>query len=276
MSASSDEPFEYASHLIDDCAASNENTACEILYNQHAKHYGRRQQEHDAQPARFQRFLETVRLVHQHNQRSDVGHKITLNQFSDLTVEDLPLSAASNEQSEAVSSSEELWKQAGFDMEVDLIQLSSDDAILEYAAPHDRGQRNLRKHHHGSSNKNRHGRHHRHENNDDDEITVQVDPNSDNKWSTLDSTVGGEGHQVHIKATTMELNNHYRYDDDDNGSATTAAGATVETDDAVDVVDDYDTFLNWSTEDNPDGVSIVHNASDQVRDYTFAKNCSVL
>jgi hypothetical protein len=189
-------------------------------------------------------------------------------------VEDLPLSGAT--ESEAALSNEELWKQAGFDLEVDLIPLNSDEAIWEFASLHNRaadggGQRNLRKHHHhgsSSNNKHRHRHHHNHDNNDDDKITVQVNPNSDNKWSTLDSAVGGEGHQVHIKATTMELNNHYRYDDDDDGndSATSAGETMMVTDDAV--ADDYDSFLNWSTEDNPDGVSIVHNASDQVRDWS--------
>lgn len=43
--------------------------------------------------------------------------------------------------------------------------------------------------------------------------------------------------------------------------------------------DEWDTYLNWSTEDNPDGVGIVHDAMDQVscfclrekeRDFCFA------
>mmetsp|Transcript_29655 Transcript_29655/g.48929 ORF Transcript_29655/g.48929 Transcript_29655/m.48929 type:complete len:654 (-) Transcript_29655:63-2024(-) len=262
-----EEPFSYESELIDNCVVAPEGGAdCETLYQQHASHYYGRQRRRQllsvSEDARYQRFLESVHLVHTHNQRADIHHTIGLNQFSDLNEKELPLASTKSATTTASSNNEDVWKAAGFDMEVDLIQLSSDggddDTILEFAALHDRSsnRRQLRNHHGGH-----HGRHHHHNHKKNhDKIKVYVNPNDDNKWSTLDSTVAAaEGHQVHIVATEMELN-HYRYDDDDDG-AMTSDNRMVTDDDNV--IDNFDTNLNWASEENPDGVSIVHDASDQ-------------
>lgn len=271
--------------MIADCVlASAESKACESLYQQHVnKHHGRRRlgvdgsNTHEQNEARYQRFLKSVHLVHGHNQKNQ--HEIALNQFSDLDESELPLATTS---STASTNNQDLWKQAGFDMEVDLIQLSSgssgnlagdDSAILEFAALHDQ-HRLLRKHEHKHTHKYGHKKHHKkhhHRHHDNEKIRVQVNPNADNKWSTLDSTIAAEGHQVHLTTVTktMELN-HYKYDDDDYDSASspsTTSNSNLMTDDDSDdpaTVDDFDTHLNWATLDNPDGISIVHAATDQV------------
>ena len=47
--------------------------------------------DHQVAAERFENFVENVHLVHNHNRRSDVLHRIALNQFSDRHQHEMPL-----------------------------------------------------------------------------------------------------------------------------------------------------------------------------------------
>ena len=129
------QPFVYDDNLMDECVLENTSTqevACHALFRLFSTHYGR-----ELNPDRFQRFVESVHLVHDHNKRSDVSHRITLNQFSDLPLHELPLA------SPLLS---DVWNyDADLDGENVVLHLGIDDFVPTENAHEDR--RRLKEHH---------------------------------------------------------------------------------------------------------------------------------
>ena len=214
-------PFLYDDKLTADCVAEGDATvgtpkggACEALFHEHSTHY-RREPSED----RFQRFVKNVQIVNEHNKRGDVTHQITLNQFSDLQVDELPLFS--------LVSSGVVWNQTGQEANENVVHLSSVESILTAATHGDRRrlERRIR--------------------------NFPVDPNV--KWFSINSEIVDEmqGHRIHIKKR-KEHN-------------TEAAVTDDLTDSIVQHGENFDMYLNWATRENPDGVSIVHEATDQVR-----------
>ena len=134
-----DKRFVYNEDLLASCASSNavrlfllqraspndENgipNACWGLLEQHAQHYGRPLTDQNAN-SRIRRFLESVLLVHDHNQRS-LLHKAGLNQFADS---DGPFAPPSEEEWL------QLWKNEDWETqtmgEVSLIRLHDNESI---------------------------------------------------------------------------------------------------------------------------------------------------
>jgi hypothetical protein len=216
-------PFLYDASLTEECVLDNptssstqlKGSACDGLFRLFSKHYGR-----EPDPARLQRFVQSVRLVHNHNKRNDTSHRITLNQFSDLHVHELPLTSPESN----VLNEEHLSSQ------VNVMHLAINDFIHAVDVPEDR--RRLKKHHRRKD---------------------KVPTNKSVVWSSLESTVvvdESNDHHVHIKAKKQN--------------------SEVDNDNKIQGVfpvhnSDFDLHLNWATTENPDGVSIVHRPSDQVR-----------
>lgn len=214
-------PFLYDDKLTEDCVAEGDASirtpkkggACETLFREHSTHYGREPSE-----GRFRRFVKNVHIVIEHNRRAGVSHQITLNQFSDLQVDELPLFSLDN--------SDVVWTQIGLEANQNFVHLSSADSILTAATHGDR--RRLKRH----------------------VRKFPVDPSVN--WSSMKSgtVVQREGHRVRIKKKKEH--------------STEAAVTDDSTDNIVHDDDNFDSYLNWATRANPDGVSIVHVASDQV------------
>jgi len=93
--------FPYSENLLNDCANEKlggksqvDGGACEKLFRQHAKHFDR--EDADISSLRFNRFLNSVLQVHDHNKRHGNTHRIGLNQFSDRYNDELPLTSFDN------------------------------------------------------------------------------------------------------------------------------------------------------------------------------------
>jgi KDEL-tailed cysteine endopeptidase len=185
--------------------------------------------DHQAAAERFENFVENVHLVHYHNRRSDVLHRIALNQFSDRHPNEMPLYPINSDRD---SLQDVLPKDV-------LVNLSSRNgitsALLELET--------RRRLHHGDKKKKHHKGHHK-------KVKMDIDPQD--RWAALESASGAgtmEGRQVRIKARESDIDQILDVGDDDAGESL--------------VDDNFEKYLNWATRDNPDGVSIVHPASDQ-------------
>lgn len=227
-----DERFVYDEDLLASCASSDAvrlflsqgaspddangiPEACWTLLEQHAQHYGRPLTDQDAN-GRILRFLESVLLVHDHNQRA-LLHKAGLNQFADRND---PLAPPSEEEWL------QLWKDEDWETqtvrEVSLIRLHNDESIQNasfYLHAHARRLGN---------NKHRPRK-------------EFVSP-YDTYYPSLKIAQDNDFRETSI-ATNRKHSHKDSYDDT------------------------FQAHLNWATDQNPDGVPIVHPVHDQVQTY---------
>lgn len=170
-------PFLYDASLTEECILENPTSsstqlnggACDTLFRLYSKHYGR-----EPEPSRLQRFVQSVHLVHNHNKRNDSSHRITLNQFSDLHVHELPLASTQNN----------VWNEEYLSSPVNVMHLTINDFIHAVDMHDDR--RRLRKHHRRKD---------------------KAPTNSSVVWSSLESRVvvdESNDHRVHIKANKKQ------------------------------------------------------------------------
>ena len=195
--------------------ASGIPNACWTLLEQHAQHYGRPLTDQNAK-SRIRRFLESVLLVHDHNQRS-LLHKTGLNQFADRND---PLAPPSEEEWL------QLWKDEDWETqtmgEVSLIRLHDHESIQNasfHLHAHARRLRTTKRH----------------------PMKTFVSP-YDTYYPSLKIAQDNDFHETNIATDTKHSHK--------------------------DVYDDtFQTHLNWATDQNPDGVPVVHPVHDQVRTY---------
>jgi hypothetical protein len=289
-------PFLYPTEQLSSCATFLNNIPtrthhpqsafqdCRRLFLRHAAHYHRpaltaaeetfwndanlfttENTELEAPTDRIRAFLNSVQFLHRHN-NEEGRHVVALNRFSDLTENELPIHAAATNGLGTNNESPLLHQLLS--EEKPFIALDSEELILELSRKFRR--RRIYSDHHDPSQQ-----------------SILPPPTSSllkqfyrgifDSWWWI-----GERHD-------NNLNN----DDDDDDSKTTTTAAieehsrsntgtsrkemqkrnsfTVEKNE-IDGIEDYhdevedrwERYLNWSTEDNPDGVGIVHDAMDQV------------
>ena len=223
--------FAYDEELLTSCASSddvrfvhaNANAtlnvnriphACRTLLEQHAQHYGRPLTNQEDANGRIRRFLESVLMVHDHNQRS-LLHKAGLNQFADRNE---PLAPPSEEEWL------QLWKDEDWETqtmgEVSLMRLYNDESI-----------QNASFHLHAHARRLRTTKHR--------PMKTFVSP-YDTYYPSLKIAQDNDFRETSI-ATNRKRSHKDSYDDA------------------------FQAHLNWATDQNPDGVPVVHPVHDQVR-----------
>lgn len=95
--------FQYHNETISSCAnhiisGGINHRECENLFERHQAHYERDQRKDPkySREIRYQRFLESVLFVNDHNSQPR-RHRVVLNRFSDMLDDEIPLYEASDE-----------------------------------------------------------------------------------------------------------------------------------------------------------------------------------
>jgi hypothetical protein len=235
--------FAYNDELLASCASSddvrfvhaNANAtlnvnriphACRTLLEQHAQHYGRPLTDQGDADGRIGRFLESVLLLHDFNQRS-LAHKTRLFPLADGNNNPLTLAPPEEEWLQ-------LWKNEDWESqslgEVSLVRLHDEESIrkalsLHFSHHHDARRHLLRTHH-----------------------------------RTLDLPFDSYSPSLKI------AQDHNFQETDIAYTRTNSHKGSQE--------DTFATLLNWATDQNPDGVPIVHPVHDQVRRKTTNRTCN--
>ena len=267
---------------------------CRALFDQHASHYQRpplsEKEEQfwgaivddgtldhnlmDIISPRIEAFLRCVSFVHEHN-KLDGKHRVALNRFSDMPSHELPLLSHANENGDASS-----FGGANFDLEaavdnllhaqskagyLDLFQrgieskdakptfvpIDDDDAIKKLGVNIRQMQQQRYAMYTSTFQSIRDswwwiGGGHNHGN----EMQDQVDATT---------TTAGEKpltrHSSDAKPKVVDKNKVPKVKDE--------LGGLEEKSEDDEESDQWDRYLNWATEDNPDGVPLVHPAMDQ-------------
>lgn len=240
---------------------------------------------------KFHNFVRSVVFVHEHNNSSDnnnttdgdtKSHRVTLNRFADFRVDQvLPVESVWDDLDrsrhllwEAQPGTfwdygafgddrfEEVWSSDGGV----ITSLSSSDMIRNVAANLAIG--------HGSMNKlkPKHEKHHKKSKPDDD---TAVDRNIELPLDDMDAFETPivddpmlDGVLLSIKESKQHRYDRkkHNYDSKHDLKVDATVVKTVDEDDVRDEpsVGDFETYLDWATTVNPDGVAIVHDSIDQV------------
>lgn len=234
--------------------------------------------------SKMEAFIRNIIFVHHHNSAAGNMHRVTLNRFSDLRPSEVlverrvvdPASMWSEKArrlTEVVNTNadEDLVRSGrvplfGSAMEGMAVLLSTSEEILQVAANFTIGHGSKNQLHYKSKKKSKKAK-----------VTYDLYPKSiqlppdaylhsseDGRFETpaLDPRMDGSLLSIQRNKDYHSERHHYhtRRDDDDsmisdNRNVHLDAGA---------IDDDFATYLNWATTDNPDGVSVVHDAYDQV------------
>jgi len=248
---------------------------------------------------RSEAFLQSVLFVHRHNTDDANTHKVALNRFSDVpssSHEELPLMSQGNNNNDDGSSNNGEGNDASmssFELEAKkiidtlipssfynplrsssssahqhhplFVPLDNDDKIVKFG---EKIQRSRELHRRNSNNNHQNsqnflqsvrdswwwvgGGHANHANY----------PNRrDNAVNTNDDTPPLSRHHHNKKKTHNNNNNDDALDLGDISKSTGLEESNNDSDDND--IDDWATHLNWATEDNPDGVPVVHAVMDQ-------------
>jgi hypothetical protein len=180
--------------------------ACRTLLEQHAQHYGRPLTDQEDANGHIRRFLESILLLQDFNQRDGNSNN--------------PLTAAPPEEEWL-----RLWKDEDWETqtmgEVSLIRLHNEDSIQKaqsFHFSHDATRRQLRTH----------------------PPPTFVSP-FDSYYPSLKIAQDNDFRETDIATTTRRTHSH-----------------------KASQVDTFSALLNWATDQNPDGVPIVHPVHDQV------------
>jgi hypothetical protein len=217
---------------------SSSSPQCHKLYLQHQSYYNR-SISHSNTPNRFQQFVQNVLFVYSHNQNyytssSITSHHVTLNQFVDLFDDELPYF-------DSVIYDSQNQKQEDKSTYFDL----TDEFIDEIIQDEDHQLLSSRRRHRSQTKKNE--RHHK---------FVVFDPHK--------SYIHHNEHKTKTSWLLEEIKPHqYELGDmETNSSVVTSVNSFSF--DFKSSEDDWETYLDWATVDNPDGVAIVHPPIDQV------------
>ncbi len=211
---------------------------CHKLYLQHQSYYNR-SISHSNAPNRFQQFLHNVLFVYSHNQNyesssSVTSHHLTLNQFVDVFDDELPYFNSDTNQEE---------KSTYFDLTDEFIQeiiQDEDNQLLSSRRQKSKTKKNL---------------HHK---------FVVFYPHK--------SYIHHNEHRIKTSWLLEEIKQHqYELGDiETNSSIVTRVNSFAYDFKSSD--DDWETYLDWATVDNPDGVAIVHPPIDQVCHFYIINN----
>lgn len=201
---------------------------------------------------RIRAFLNSVKFVHSHNDLG--GHKVGLNRFSDLTPDELPLAEQSNNKREEVD-----WLTSS-NATGAFIDLDTDDLIAEYAERLRRNRLQRKAFTYSTSPSKM------------EQITFffsRVYTGILDSWWWIG---GGHGSNSGSQATPIEEHSRHSHHSSSPSKYTTqhSDNFVLDKGNEMDGLQgderkeaDWERYLNWSTEDNPDGVAIVHEAMDQ-------------
>jgi hypothetical protein len=286
-------PFTYSETQLNACASYllNESThlengiqPCHDLFVQHAAHYGRPplsdeellywnqhgiESAMEAPSKRIRAFLDSVKFVHRHN-RLD-GHTVGLNRFSDLAEDELPFSNAAASSSGSINKKD---NKSNWSQELEalsqkaFIEIDSEELIMELGAKIRRtAQYSTTQSQEQSTSSTSYsflrqimsllhkpsyytglfdswwwiGE--RHDNQSPQQTTAQIEEHTHHTSSSHSASKQTQGNSFVIdKKNEMD-----GIEEDENAKE-----------------DEWVRYLNWATEDNPDGVGIVHEAMDQV------------
>ena len=237
-------PFVYS--RISKCVEEtklNQSPTCKILYQEHQSFY-RRSSTHTNTLGRFEEFMSNVEFVHIHNRNPTNVHEVTLNQFSDLFQNELPLltNTAIIDPDDEAEVDVDVDESDNSD-EVDSDQINIRPYITEVTNNFDIFQ----------SLRNFLGI-------KDPSLVVYSptkipeDKKTGKKWIVLEHSK----HHNHLLGQTKSCN-------DTNCSTSVRAhdrGSFVY--DFNPSNDNWKRNLDWASENNPDGVPIVHTPLDQV------------
>lgn len=225
-------------------SSSTSSPQCHKLYLQHQSYYNR-SISHSNAPNRFQQFVHNVLFVYSHNQNYDssssvtsTSHYVTLNQFVDLFDDELPFNSdttSQNQKYEEDSTTDSTY----FDLKDEFIQ---DMMMIQ-----DENNQLL------SSSRRRH--------------RSKTKKNALHKFVVFDPHKSYIHHNEHKTKTSWLLEEIKQHqfelgDTETNSSIVTNVNSFAY--DFKSSEDDWETYLDWATVDNPDGVAIVHPPIDQV------------
>jgi hypothetical protein len=256
---------------------SSADDSCILLFQQHAAHYGRQHSPEDEHIERassssdsgsshvsyrlgkkIHNFVRNVSFVFDHNSAAKgQSHRVALNQFSDLRTSEVIRSNQRWDQHtdrHLLWENKEVWEYGPFDADYfqeawagdvgAVTSLSSSQMIRDVAANLAIGKGSLNK------LKPKHRRHKKYGDSSDRIIEVPFDdPEAFEAPSTDDSILDGA-------LMSLKESKEHRYNrKHPRGSDTTSRNNTM---------DYFETYLDWATTNNPDGVAIVHDPFDQV------------
>ena len=240
---------------------------CHELFSQHQKFYNR-SASHSETPGRLNNFIQNVLFVYNHNQRYQesssldpdshnlvLHYDVTINQFSDLLNNELPFSNIPNDANMRQAPSythtskdleedheslflidiEKLSPIPTNDFDLQRIKANEDDIlqnfenILSSKRLYKEGTPILTTY---NPNYRNHSHHHSENGKSNDDITQWLKQKEKQNHPFL-------GSKVYSNQTLFM----YDFNDSD---------------------DDWSTYMDWATADNPDGVVIVHTPTDQV------------
>lgn len=250
----SSKSFPFVYNQISKCVEEtklNQLSTCKILYQKHQSFY-KRSSTHTNTPGRFEEFISNVNFVHNHNQNPTSVHEVTLNQFSDLFQNELPLFPTNTAIIDADDEAE---------VDIDLDERDNSDEI-------DSEQINIRPFTIKITNdfdifqslRNFLGIH-------DDPSLVVYSPTKipenkkshskrqEKKWIVMEYSK----HHNHLLGQTKSCNGT------NCNTSIRAHGTGSFVYDFNSSNDNWRRNLDWASENNPDGVPIVHTPLDQVR-----------
>lgn len=211
---------------------------------------------------RIEAFLLSVIFVHQHNEVGD--HLVTLNRFSDMLPHELPLMPHSggvplfDPSSVDSSEFEQIASILGTSLQLQQNELSAKRKDALFVSLHN------------TETILKYGKNIQLQSNNDSLAAVET--RSVHKLHSLlkswwrHRTLQDSRHSSPIESqsrqfsTSQSLSNFKPFSQDKKNKLD---GLDAEDDDDEDDDDDWGRYLNWATEDNPDGVPIVHAAMDQ-------------
>ena len=247
--------------------------------------------------SRIKTFIRSVLFVHEHNNINmmENKHRVALNRFSDMLAHELPLMSHSDSIEDDVSStifeavqSPSVTLESFLPLHREIFDYSSkehggqvfvtlddDETIMKYGGKIRQLQEEQRLIQSSSDS-------------DNDDIPTNNNnmgaSYSSNVQRLLDSWwwIGGDHNHIgdssnqHLAeqvvdnatpATSNPLTRHPKSEEDDDSSLldkeNKMGGLVEETGSSDGGSDDWETYLNWATTDNPDGVAVVHEVMDQ-------------
>jgi hypothetical protein len=269
--------------------------SCRVLFEQHSKHYRR---QHDAASSqldvRLENFIRSVVFVHQHNSRATSGwashrhHEVALNQFSDMDLT-APFTPASHASPDDASSIPWQLRQVRDHPPTRPLQNSNDnlfvsdrvrtpsttfldssESILRIAADLAIGKGSFNK----MNPKKEHTSHHSNQHITTQEFSTHViNLPMDHPFAFQSPDVQHspeyDGALISIKENPSYHHHHKTQPWSPNLVDPDASTSAIGDNDDISFeeanpMDDFSTFLNWATADNPDGVPIVNDSFDQV------------
>jgi Cathepsin propeptide inhibitor domain (I29) len=247
---------------VSDESAVTVDASCRLLFEQHALHFGRRpvagpnnddDGDGDDYTTRIHNFVRNVVFVHNHNTAAAAAatmHRVGLNQFSDLRLNEI-LPIASSEDMDIVSDEEEAADETRSKHSSRWLWEQTPAALWEAQQKNGNSNIMINGINLGSANFTRFTSHQQ-------ILDVAAAAN-------FLMVVGQEGY---AQGHNHEMNHARQIHDDDD--VVTASGAIGEIDNG-----DFTTYLNWATKDNPDGVPLVNAPIDQVRSMHSYLTCKI-